>query len=132
MPGRQFRVAEILKAIPATGGIPSLIAAKVGCDRSTIYRMKKRSRKVADAMRAEEQKQTEVIEGKLLAAALKSEPWAVKMWLSCRHKDRWSQRTELAGTVETKSQITVLEIPDNKRGVKMRETANAGNRNGRD
>lgn len=116
-----YSQAQFIAAIPGTGGIKQLIAKKLNCTRKTVYNRVTKNKAVRNAIEAEELKEIDTVEGVLLVAARKGEPWAVKMWLSCRDRERWSQRVDLQGqfNVSTKSEIVILKIPDNRRGVKI-------------
>lgn len=96
----KFTKAQVLKAIPGSGGIISNVARKLKCDWITArrYLQKMGWEDVEAAFAAEKEAITDTAEIKLVSQIKSGEPWAVKFWLTTIGKDRgFTERKEVTG-----------------------------------
>lgn len=98
MATQKFQVSEIIEAIRGTGGIKSIVAQKLGCNRSTIDRYAKRYATIQAALDDADEEITDLAETKA-AALIKAEYWpAIRYRLETKGKDRgYVTRQEVTG-----------------------------------
>jgi hypothetical protein len=105
---QEFTAKEVCDACEGTGGIMTLVATKLGCDRTTIWRYAKRYPTVRQALRQADEAMTDVAEAKA-GKLIKAEYWpAIKYRLQTKGKDRgYIERTEVTGADGGDLSVTV-------------------------
>ncbi len=98
MAKQKFTVQQMIEAIEGTGGIPAVVARKLGCSRETVGRYARRYPTVKSALIDADESITDLAEAKALAL-INSEYWpAIRYRLSTKGKDRgYTERHELTG-----------------------------------
>lgn len=110
---------QIIEAIPGSGGVLGTIADKLGCHRNTIQRRRDDSPEIQEALANADREMLDIAEKKLFEHVQDGNMRALSFYLGTKGKNRgYTQKTEITGDLSTRSEITILEIPDNKRGVK--------------
>ena len=95
---QEYTAKEIIDACEGTAGIMALVAQKLGCDRSTVWRYAQRYVTVRDALRQADEAATDMAEA-VAIKLIKAEYWpAIKHRLDTKGKDRgYAERTEITG-----------------------------------
>lgn len=97
---------QIIDALKKRKGMIYLAANLIGCEADTIYNRAKKSKRVAEAIKAERGKIVDLAEMKLAKAVSRSEPWSIMFALKMLGKDRgYVEKQE----IETTDKVT-LEI----------------------
>lgn len=84
----RYTVAQVLEAISGTGGLKTRIAARLGCDHTTVTNYIKRYSTVARAWEAEKQRVDDIAEGSHIAKLEQGDSAHVLFHLKTRCKDR--------------------------------------------
>lgn len=99
---QKYTDEQIIEALKATKGMVYLAAERVGCEADTIYNRAKKSKAVAEVIRAERGKVVDTSELRLFTAILNGEAWAVLFSLRTLGKDRgYVERQEVQTDAKT-------------------------------
>ena len=112
-----IKISEALEAIENSKGFITTIARRLGCNRSTVYRLRDRHESIRQAIEDEREKQKDYTEGKLFELIDDKNVPAVLFYLKTQAKDRgYIERQELEHTGKGGKPIefteVVVELPD--------------------
>jgi hypothetical protein len=108
-----FSTAQFLAAIPNSGGIFTIIAQRVGCDRHTATRRIAENQTLRRAWEDECETVGDIAEDKLIDAIKGGDLGAIKFYLSTKAKKRgYSERTEVTGKNGAANTFTVQIVRD--------------------
>jgi hypothetical protein len=97
-PSRHYTSAEVCDALRKTKGMQTMAAKLLGCDISTMWRHVQRSPTVAQVLKEEHEKVTDMAELVLYQQIQEAAPWAVCFYLKTQGKGRgYIERQELTG-----------------------------------
>jgi len=102
---------QILKAVENSGGFVSLIADRVGCALSTIYKWIEKDEDVAAAIKREKIKQVDHAEGKLQSLIKKENPTAIIFYLKTQGKDRGYYEHRTQDITSSGQPLTINFVP---------------------
>ena len=132
MAEQKFTAKEVADACEGTAGIMVLVAKKLGCDRSTVWRYAKRYKSVRDALYQADEAATDLAEAKSIKL-IDAEYWpAIKHRLDTKGKDRgYAERTEITGADRGPLEYADATLSDEKRIKRIIELLDAarGRRN---
>lgn len=95
---QQYTAAKIIKALQHTRGLVTLAAEHLGCSDETISNYAKRYPSVADELRRQRERVTDLAEQKLFDAIQEGQPWAINFYLKTIGKPRgYVERHEFTG-----------------------------------
>ena len=97
-----YSAKEVVKAIKGSGGFVSVVADRMNCDISTIYRLRDRHEVVKKALQSEREKQLDFAEGALQKQVREGNTTAIIFYLKTQGKSRgYIERQEITGADNT-------------------------------
>lgn len=106
MPELKYTPEQIIKALADTRGLVSLAARHLGCSPTTIRSYAKKYKSVAEALKEEREKMTDIAELSLYNKIQEGEGWAVCFYLKTQGKSRgYVERQEIdhSGRIDVRS-----------------------------
>lgn len=102
---------EIIDAVKEMNGQVRLVARKLNCTHSTIYRRGAQNPEIREAWESSKDFVTDEIQQVLIEKAIAGEPWAVTFWLKTQAKHRgYTERQEFTGANGQPIEITTIEV----------------------
>lgn len=94
----RFTVDQVIESLRLTKGLMTLAAERLGCTYEALWHYSKRHPEIAEALKTEREKVTDVAELQLYNKITNGEEWAVKFYLRTQGKGRgYVERKELTG-----------------------------------
>lgn len=84
----KYTVEGMCEAIEKSKGLLTVAAGFIGCNRRTIIRRSKTSKKIKDAIELARNKMGDMAEGMLFTAIKDKERWAIELYLKTQCRDR--------------------------------------------
>lgn len=111
MANDKYTTTHMIEAIRKTRGLVTLTASVLGCTPDTVRNYAKRYATVADALREERERMTDIAESALYQKIKDGEGWAVCFYLKTQGKDRgYVERSQ----VEHSGKIDVSKLSDDE------------------
>ena len=105
--------AQVINALHATKGAVYLAATSLGCSHTAIYQWLGKSAKAKAIKAYYDGELVDIAEAKVRTAIFAGEPWAIKMVLMTKGKDRgYTERVEVANERNAADQLIPFKIVD--------------------
>lgn len=108
----KYSVDDIVDAITECHGLLTVAAEKVGCNRVTLLRRAKTSKKIRDAIELARDKMGDNAEGRLFTAINRDERWAIELYLKTQCRDRGYFEKQLLEHTGEQSVTVDQKLPD--------------------
>lgn len=85
---QRFTAAQVIAAVQHTRGMLTLAAERLGCSDETIYNYARRYPSIAEAIKRERERTTDLAELRLYNAINDGEAWAIQFYLKTQGRTR--------------------------------------------